>query len=241
MKRDGADHVPAPRKEKDHKREQRDNRDNRDNRDHVKPAAPQPRVNTTKHPPVVVPAPVPAPVAAPPSHDLLNFYEPQPQPAPASPPSDAFGDFTSATSGSTKDKNSIMQLYNTPLAPAGHAAYPGMPYGGPMMPPMPYPGPNNNMYVNMTMPPMPGVPPNYYMAAGRGMGVPPGPNYNVHLSAPVGYGGNLPPNFFQPSAGPAYGAYTHAPPPVGIAYTPNLQPATGNNRTNGLNNLNVRM
>jgi len=252
--RDHRDRDNRDHRENRDTRDHREHRENRDNREQRPTQVQQPRVSssisTKPNPPPVTAAPVKA--AAP---DLLNFDDPQP--APVSPAavqqnsSDIFGDFTSAAGATgvvagsppntspAKDKNSILQLYNTPMAPTASAYPPPNPYGVPQMyihQPPSYPGPNYNVNVNMGAP-MPGIPPNYYMAAGRGMGgpVPPGPNYNVNLVSPGYGGGNLPPGYYQGSVGPAYGGYTHAPPPGGLGgYPP--QPAN-NNLVAGLNNF----
>jgi len=251
MKRDGADDVVHHR-ERDHRQPSREEREpEREHREHrERPREPQkavvpqhPRVGATKPPPVAVPAPKAAPVSAAP--DLLNFDEPQSavnhNPAPASPTSaNDFGDFTSAT-GPTKDKNSIMQLYNTPLAPSANShppgpyppgAYPPGAWHGPgpnMTTTTPYPGPNYN--INIAGPGA-AVPPNYYVAAGRGMGAPQGPNYNVNLN-PNPYG-NMQPNYYQPPNAPYGVPYGH--PGMGIGYTAAPPP---NNMVNGLNNLRI--
>jgi hypothetical protein len=212
----------------------------------------------------------PALAAAP---DLLNFDEParvlQEIEAP-----DEFGDFTSGSTQNnqgappTKDKNAILQLYNTPPVVPGYPMQ-GMPHH----PQMVYPGPNYNVHFQHGAYP-PGYPQPPY-----------GPNYNMGRGGPQGYNmpHGMPPNFYNPQpgyiqpgpgyppqSGPGYppqsgypqpgntSPHYSAQPPLGHGGTTpgnttqlgrSAQPVSGtqpsyngaNNLINGLNSLNFRM
>lgn len=166
-------------------------------------------------PPVSAPAPLAAPQAKP-VGDLLDWDAPVAAPAPANPAPTAaapaantnnsnnvfgdFGDFVSATPSQPAlpaapapvDKNSILQLYNTPIAP--QAAF--NPYGVPQQQMHQYPGPNYNitglgvpgaMHPGMMGMPHPGMGMNPGMGMGgvpqMGMGMPPGMGMNPGMGA----------------------------------------------------------
>jgi len=140
-------------------------------------------------PPVSAPAPVAQAKA--PTVDLLSWDEPAPAPKPTTTPaantssSDLFGDFVAATPSQPAapapvDKNSILQLYNTPIAPQAGGYHQ---YGMQQQPPQ-YPQPNYNitglgvpgaMHPGMmggAYPGMGGVPPGMGMGGMPGMGSP---------------------------------------------------------------------
>jgi len=212
------------------------------------------RTNVT----VKVPAPVttnsaPAPPVPAPGPDLLNWDEPVRAPPVIVEPEkeDFFGEFSGASTGGgggqpqKPDKNAILQLYKTPIAPV---AYNNMPPPQPM-----YPGPNYNLHsgpnynVHMVggyapnpygMPP--NMPPNYNMNMGRGgpMGPP------VYMGAPPTVPAAIPPGYFNKPANygpsPAYAgapSYPNYGPPSYGAPSPGLGAANTNHLVAGLGNL----
>jgi len=187
----------------------------------------EPSTRTARAPaPLKQPAPVTAPVVTPQpkdSFDLVNFDEPaRAPPVEAAPPAqtDFFGDFNSANAQNpnnahpTKDKNAILQLYNTPPAPQMMGTMYRMPQ---MQPPQQhYPAANYSVNIH----PQAGMMPGYNMGMGmqnRGM---PNPNYNMggmqmgmmpmgmppqnyNMGMGGGMPGNMPGNYYnaQPTPG----------------------------------------
>jgi len=209
------------------------------------PLARESSTKTARVPAPVKQAPVAPAAASPPkdSFDLVNFDEPARVPVEVAPPAqtDFFGDFNSGNSQNgnpgnagppMKDKNAILQLYNTPQQPMGvttmYGMHPGMQnqmmHPGMQQQQQHYPAANYSVHIH----PQGGMMPGYNMGMGGGM-----PNYNMgmggmptYMPAPynMGRGGGMPGNYYtQPTPGP-YGS-------------------GGNNmiNVNGMSNPNMRM
>jgi len=209
MRRDGAE--PVTRKEFKERREIQTREEDRERegngrvapRESSRPQIRDPPSRSVAAPETrSVPPPVRQPVKEE-SKDLVSWDEPAQPPKQASPQNDLFGDFESAPpvggqsppGQSARDKNAILQLYNTPQIPQQ------MMYG--MRPPMPqhaYPPPNYHLHTPGGMAPGymygPGVP-NYTMGM-MGPGVPM-PGYNMGMPGGVYYNQPGAPSPYQPT------------------------------------------